>query len=149
MNKREQMTMNAFAGVIIGLIIVLFVVVVDSIGARELHPDHTVVLGPNGADPEVCLMDRNASVKFFNATDETIRIILPGVGVNSPPRFDWTIAPHSAGGRMNWNLDHVNAAFEIDGEIVVTIKTTDDPPFGSCLPGLPYRIVIGGVASDG
>ncbi len=149
MNKREQMTMNAFAGVIIGLIIVLFVVVVDGIGAQASGQRHTVVIGPNGADPEVCLIDRNDSVGFFNATDEAFTIYLPGDGVNSPPRFIWYVEPGELSRRAGWNLDNVDRWFEIDGKRIANIKTTDDPPFGSCLPGLPYRTVIGGVASDG
>ncbi len=149
MNTREQMTMNAFAGVIIVLTIVLFIVVVDGIGAQASGQRHTVVIGQNGADPELCTIDRNDSVGFFNATDEAFTIYLPAPGVDSTPIFSWYVEPGEMSRRAEWNRDHVNAAFEIDGEIAVTIKTTDDPPFGSCLPGLPYRIVIGGIANDG
>lgn len=120
----------------------------DVLGTSSQRVRHTVYIESDGANPLRCVIDRNDSVNFYNATEAELTIYLPGIGVDAPPKVSWTVAPGEISGGYSWNLDNVNAWFEIDGEPVANIKTTDDPPSGSCNPTFPYRTVIGEVARD-
>ncbi len=131
---------------LLGVLVTLLLVATSVQANSKQH--HTVVIGANGADPGLCVIDRNDSVAFFNATGEAFAIYLPAPGVNSSPIFSFDVEPGVLSKSVSWNLDNVNRWFEIDGERVANIRTTDDPPFGSCLPGLPYRYVVGGIARD-
>lgn len=93
--------------------------------------------------PNVCIIDRNDAVRFFNDRAEPVTVVLPGIG-GLPPVFEFYLLPGETSNGVRWNLDHVDAAFEVDGVVVVTVRTTDGPT--SCAAW--YRITVGGITSD-
>lgn len=138
------MSTTLWVGLAVALGLTLGVILIQ---VAKASTRHVVTIGPTGTDPSVCIIDRNDSVAFRNDTGERIWLYLPDVGTVVEPLFDWYLNPGETSHAVEWNLRGVRALFEVDGVVVATVKTTDDPVNGCVASGRePWRIVIGGIA---
>ena len=143
------MTPDERVGAVVLILVFGMLLAVALISIAKAQTLHIVSIGPAGADPRICVMDRNDRVACRNDTDRTIELKLPLGSVVGWYVFDFTLAPRETSKAVEWNMDNVDADWEIDGVVVATVRTMDDPPPGSCSPsGRQWRLVVGGIAGD-
>lgn len=100
--------------------------------------------------PQHCILGRNDSLRWMNATDSTLHIYFKGPGVDAPSRFDIYAAPGKLSSGVEWNLGTVSKLpyFIVPDDVNPAgyVSTTDGQR--SCSNGLTVQAYLPSISTD-